>query len=99
MGIRFERVALVERGKNEEALAFAATISDHMRTTYGVPVTWGLEVGGTVGVVHWFVDYENMAHLEEVLGKTMTDEGYGKLLAGAVDFFTGPAKDTLVYTM
>ncbi len=37
MGIRFERVALMERGKNEEALAFAATISDYMRNTYGVP--------------------------------------------------------------
>ncbi len=56
-------------------------------------------MGGTVGVIHWFVDYKDMAHLEEMLGKTMTDEGYGKLLAGAVDMFTGPAEDTLVYTM
>ena len=99
MGVRFNRSAVVERDKRSEAGEFAAAVSDYIQEHFGVEVTWGLQVGGTVGKLHWFVDYTDMAHMEAVLAKTMTDPGYIKLIDEAADLFVGEATDTIVYTM
>ena len=99
MGVRLDRSIVIARGKNREALEFAAKVSAHIEESTGVALTWGLEMGGTVGKVHWYGDYEDMAALEEAFGKTMADEGYQQLLDSAVDTFVGAAEDTLVYTM
>jgi len=99
MGVRLDRSIVIARGKNREATGFAASVSDYFENLTGIPLLWGLEVGGTVGKIHWFADYENMASLEASLGLTMTDEGYQRLLDTSVDYFSGAAEDTLVYTM
>lgn len=99
MGWRLHRSIVVERGKRPEATEFAANVSAYIEENWGVPVTWGFEVGGTVGKVHWWSDYKDMGHLEEILGKSMTDQGYHDLLDSVVDAFVGAAEDTLVYTM
>ncbi len=100
MGVRLNRTAVVDRGKADEAMQFAATVTDYIRENWGISITWGVEVGGTFGKVHWFSDYTDMAHLEQTLGMTMSDEGYRQLLADANDLFvTGETTDTLVYTM
>lgn len=99
MGVRFTRTGLIERGRRDEALEFAATISAYFEETYGVGVTWGLEIGGTVGTLHWYSDYESLAHLEEVFGRTMTDTVYKKMLDEAVDLFSEAPEDTIVVTM
>ncbi len=99
MGVRFDRSIVIARGKNREATEFAAAGSTYMGEWTGVPIIWGLEIGGTVGKIHWYADYENMAGLEAVLGQTMTDDGYQQLLDSSVDAFVGAAEDTLVYTM
>ena len=99
MGVRFDRSIVIARGKNKEAMEFAANISSYIEQLTGVSLVWGLEVGGTVGKVHWYADYEDMAALEAVLGQTMNDSGYQELLDSAVDAFVGAAEDTLVYTM
>jgi hypothetical protein len=52
-----------------------------------------------VGTAHWSVGYEDMAHLEETMGKSLTDEEYLALIDSAADAFTGAAEDTIVYTM
>ena len=60
----------------------------------------GVEVGGTVGTVHWFIDFGDMAELEAGLGKTLTDAGYLEILAKADGLFIeGRSHDTLIYTM
>ena len=99
MGIRFTRIAQIERGKQGEALDFAGKISEYWEEKFGTPVTWGLQVGGELGTVHWHSDYENMAHVEQALGFSMTDDGYRKLVNDANDLFAGPPHDTLIYTM
>jgi len=100
MAVRFQRTAKIERGKWDEAMEFAAEVSEYMTTTLGFPTTWGTQVGGTYGMLHWFGDYENMAELEMALLRTATDEGYRALLKGAEDcFVTGGLTDTIIYMM
>ena len=100
MGVRLDRTAVIDRGKGNEAMAFAAEITAYMKENWGLDVIWGMEIGGTWGKIHWFSNYDNMSHLEEGLGRTMTYEGYRSLLEKAVDVFIPDAtQDTLVYTM
>lgn len=99
MGIRLHRTAVIDRGKTNEALAFAAAVSSYLNENHGLDISWGVEVGGTVGKVHWYVDYEDMAALEASLMKTMNDEGYQNLVDTVNDVFAGNAEDTLVATM
>ena len=99
MGVRHTRTGTIERGKRDDALAFAATISQYWEENFGVAVTWGAQVGGTLGTVHWHSDYEDMAHLERALGFAMTDQGYLKLVDDANELFAGPPEDTIIYTM
>ena len=99
MSVRLDRSVGVVRGKNQEALEFATTISSYVSNLTGAPVVWGLEVGGTVGKFHFYSDYENLAALEAALGQIMADEGYQELLDSVNDVFDGAAEDTLVYIM
>ena len=100
MGVRLNRTAVIDRGKGNEAMAFAAEVTAYIQDNWGIDIIWGVEIGGTWGKVHWFSDYDNMGHLEEVFGRTMTDEGYRSLLEKSADVFIPDAtQDTLVYTM
>ena len=100
MSIRFHRTALAEGDKVDEAGAFAAEVTKYVTENWGLTMIWGWQVGGTYITVHWFVDYANMTEMEAALGRTMTDEGYRKLLGKAQDYFvTGTVEDTIVYTM
>ena len=62
-------------------------------------MSWGLEFGGTLGTVYWYSDYDSLAQLEELFGRTMTDEPYQDLIRTANELFAGPPEDTIVYTM
>jgi hypothetical protein len=99
MGVRLDRSVVIERGKNDEASKYAIDICSYLGELTGVQVIWGLEVGGTVGKMHFYADYENLAALETAFGLTMSDAGYGDLLAKGNDLFVGSAEDTWVYTM
>jgi hypothetical protein len=99
MGVRLDRSIVIARGKNDEASAYATKVCAYLEELTGVPVIWGLEIGGTVGEVHWYADYANLAALEAAFGQTMEDEGFGKLLATGNDIFVGSPEDTWVYTM
>lgn len=70
-----------------------------MEELTGIKVVWGAEIGGTVGKIHWYIDYENLAALEAALNLAAADEGYNNLLATTVDVFDGHPEDTWVYTM
>ena len=99
MGVRFDRTVVIDGGKRDEALAFAAEVSSYVEEHFGVAIVWGLEVGGTLGKIHWYADYENLAEFERVLGQTMTDEAYLKLVEPGGELFVAAPEDTLVYTM
>jgi hypothetical protein len=100
MTIRLDRTALVAGHKNPEAATSAAEISTYLTETLGMPTTWGVEIGGPVGTLHWYIDFANMADLEAGLGKSMTDAGYIELIAKAADLFIeGRTEDSIIYIM
>jgi hypothetical protein len=100
MAIRFHRVGLVASVKGEEAAAFAAEISQYLTETLGMPTTWGWQLGGTYGAMHWFTDYADMAAFAMGLVKTTTDPGYLAILAKADGLFLeGSVEDSIVYLM
>ena len=99
MGVRFTRTAVIARGRRHEAADFAATISEYWLENFGVPVTWGFEVGGNAGAIHWHADYEDLAHVEQAIGFSTTDEGFVKLIDDAADLFVAPPEDKLILTM
>jgi hypothetical protein len=100
MGVRLNRTAVFEPDKADEAMQFAAEVTSYINENWGISIIWGMEVGGTYGKVHWFANYTDMAQMEETLDRTMSDEGYRKLLADSAGLFVvGETTDTLVYTM
>lgn len=99
MGVRLNRSIVIARGKGDEASKYAGDICSYLEELTGVPVIWGLEVGGTVGKMHFYADYENFAALETAFAVSSADAGYGELLAAGDDLFVGAAEDTWVYTM
>lgn len=99
MGVRLDRSIVIARGKNDAALKYAGDVSSYVEELTGVQVIWGLEVGGTVGKIHFYADYENFAALETALGLLMSDAGYGENVATNADLFVGAPEDTWVYTM
>ncbi|HEY5685915.1 MAG TPA: hypothetical protein VIY70_11135 [Acidimicrobiia bacterium] len=100
MGVRLNRTAVVDRGKADVAMAFAAEVTAYIKENWGIPVIWGMEIGGTFGKVHWFADYESMAQLEEILGRSLTEPAYRALVDRSAEIFVpGATEDTLIYTM
>ena len=99
MGVRFIRKARVADGKRDEALAFAAEVSEHFTKTYGPQVTWGLEVGGDTGTLYWFADHDSLASYESVIQASMVNAETNKILDQGVGLFASPAQDKLIYTM
>ena len=100
MAIRFQRTSLVAGVKGQEAGAFAAEICKYVTESLGIPTTWGLQVGGTYGTMHWFSDYADMAAFEVGIAKTLTDPGYLAILAKAEGLFIeGTTKDSIIHMM
>lgn len=100
MTIRLDRTALVAGHKNPQAAASAAEISTYLTEKLDLPTTWGVEVGGPVGTLHWYIDFVDMADLEAGLAKSMTDRGYIEVIARAADLFIeGRTEDSIIQLM
>lgn len=99
MGVRFQRTGVAAPGKSAEAMAFAAEIAEYFTATFGVTVTWGVQIGGTYLTVYWFADYDGLAQFEAVNGQQMTNQEYmAKVVRGEQLFVAGLGGDTLVWT-
>ena len=99
MGVRFMRKNQIQRGRADEALAFAGDIAAHWEETYGTALTWGFEIGGDVGTLYWFADHASLADFETQMMASMNNEETNKLLGEAVDLFAGAPKDKIIVTM
>ena len=99
MALHFERTADVAPGKGQEAMAFAAEVSDYVSERW-VNVSWGFEVGGQVGRVHWFATYDDMAQFEKTTGESLADPGYTEIMQKSIGLFLpGSGQDTMVMMM
>ena len=75
MSIRFHRTALVEPAKADEAVAFAAAVSAYATANFGQVTSWGLQMGGTCGTLHWFTDFADMTEFEVTSGRSARRRG------------------------
>jgi hypothetical protein len=56
----------------------------------------GMPIGGNPNRVGWFVQYENLAALENTQGKLLQEQKYMELIAGAAaNFIAGSMHDDI----
>jgi hypothetical protein len=98
---RWQRSSQISSGKNEEALQFALEVSEYVNNKYPeITVRPYIEVFGTVGKVHWFVDYDSLATFERINSKLLSDAGFVALIKGAANLFIeGSGRDTMVMSI
>ena len=100
MRVRFMRKARIAPGKRDAAIEFAAMMSDHFGDRFDSATSWGLEVGGDVGTIHWFADHASMGALESVIERSSADAETNKLLNEAADLFIpGSVHDKIIAMM
>jgi hypothetical protein len=98
--IAFYRTASIAPGRTRESMVFAHEIAAYIQDLTGTEVTVAVPVGGNPNRVGWATQYENLAGLEEMMGKLMADEKYLELVAnGSVNFNAGSVHDDIWATV
>ncbi len=98
---RWHRSSQISSGNREEALQFAKEVSEYVSNKYPeVSVYPYIEVFGTVGKVHWFVDYDNLTTVERIISELSSDAKYIALVDGAANLFVeGGGRDTMMMSI
>jgi len=90
-GLKVHRSAVILEGQLERALKFAKEVTEYGNKNYpGYNVQVYREVVGEGGKIHWFMDFENMEEIEELIQKSSTDAGYAEIIASAEGVFEVP---------
>ena len=83
-------------GHDAAALSFAREVTAYIKANTGYEVKVGMPIGGNPNRVGWFVQYENLAALEDTQGKLLQDQKYMELIAGAAaNFIAGSMHDDI----
>ena len=86
--IRFMRSAHITAGNFIPALQFAKEMGEYVTRYDGVDSVEVLyDCFGDVGTIRWFVDYPDLATLEEVQRQLVADEKYWNRLLEEKDLF------------
>ena len=96
--IRFTRTGVVAGGHVAEAMGFAGKVTSMVNDRYpDTPLHWGMQIGGTVGVLHWTMDLPDLSGLERIFNELAVDGEYTSLVdsSGGV-FVPGQTHDTIV---
>jgi hypothetical protein len=94
--INFHRSGSIAPGKTAAALSFAREVTAYIKTKTGHEVKIGMPIGGNPNRIGWFVQYENLAALEDTQGKLMQDQKYMELIAAAAaNFIAGSMHDEI----
>ena len=95
---RWHRSSLISGGKADEAIQFAIEVSKYVNNKYPeITVYPYIEVFGTIGKLHWFVDYDSLATAERIMSELSSDAGYEALLKKAANLFIeGSGRDTMM---
>ena len=96
--IRFTRTAVVAGGHVAEATGFAGKVTALVNARYGdTPLQWGMQVGGTVGTLHWTMDLPDLATLERITAELSQDGEYTTVIDASGGLFVpGRTYDTIV---
>lgn len=98
--IYFLRSATIAPGKMVNAMSFAREIAEFLKTKTGISVTIGMPIGGQANRIGWFVEYENLATLDETQTKLLKDSEYLAMVArGGENFIAGSAHDFIWRTL
>ena len=94
--IYFLRSATIAQGKMVSAMSFAREMAELIKKKMGITVTVGMPVGGQASRIGWFVEYENLAQLDETQSKLLQDSDYLALVTkGADNFVAGSLQDNI----
>lgn len=96
--IRYTRTAVVAGGHMADALGFADKVTRLVNSRYpDVGLRWGMQIGGTSGVVHWTMDLPDLGTVESMFGELTADGEYISLVDGAGQVFVpGSISDAVV---
>ena len=85
--IMFQRTAIVAPGKAGPAMTFAHEIAKTFKEMTTIELTVMIPVGGNPNRIAWRAAYENLAQLDDVTAKMMSDEKYLSQVASGSDLF------------
>ncbi len=96
--IRFERSGRAKIGRIMEGVRSAKEIADYINQKYApISVQVYTEQFGNVGMIHWQVDYRDLAAYEALANKLLEDKGYWAAVNKAMEFFIdGSFRDCLL---
>lgn len=99
--IRFQRSIRVARGKNFEAEKWAKEVSDYVNSKHpNHKVQPFSSRFGELGVLSWFVDFDDLAALDKFQQALGSDQEYWDLVGKAVDLFVeGTTYDSVFDTL
>jgi hypothetical protein len=94
--IHFQRSASVAPGKAIAAMSFAREVAAHIKAKTGLEVKIGTPIGGNPSRIGWFVQYENLAALEDTQAKLLQDQKYLEIITKSADnFIPGSVHDEI----
>ena len=96
MAIRFTRTRNIRAGKGSEAIALGVRVRDYLVENHGIEASFGVQVGGPMGTVHWHLDFDDWNHWSEIGTAIWADDRYVALEAEADDLFLQGGHDTII---
>ncbi len=98
--IAFNRTASIAPNKTASAIGFAHEISAYMKDAYGVELEVLLPIGGNPQRIAWSARYKDLAALDAVSTKLISDKRYWELVGKSSDnFLPGSIRDTMWRTV
>ena len=96
MRIRYMRTRNIRAGKGDAAMDVGARWRDFFAEKYGVETSFGVQWGGPMGTVFFYVDFDEWDQVNEVGSTMWADERYVALEAEADDVFLQGGQETVV---
>jgi hypothetical protein len=94
--IAFNRTASIAPGKMGAAMAFAHEIATYLKTAHGIDLEVMIPIGGNPNRIGWTTRYQDLAALDVMNTKMLTDKKYMELVSKNSDnFIPGSVHDSM----
>ena len=94
--ITFVRTASIAPGKVVDAVRFAHTVAELLKSKFGAQMGVSMPIGGNPNRIAWVSTFASLAELEEGFQKFASDPEYLNLVAsGAANFLPGSVHDEI----